>query len=80
LADKCEEKRLIEKSFVHRFSAASCWAQAGNFYHAIALCDSLLARSDLPARLRGRIQDYDQTLRARRTQWYEELVLEIAEK
>ncbi len=76
LADICEEKGLIEKSLVHRFSAASCWAQAGNFYQAIALCDSLLARGDLPSRLREHIQDYDQTLRARRKQWYEELVLE----
>jgi len=39
LSDICEAKGLVEKSFVHRFSAASCWAQAGNFYRAITLCD-----------------------------------------
>ncbi|MBI1928632.1 hypothetical protein HYR99_30865 [Candidatus Poribacteria bacterium] len=76
LSDICEKKGLIEKSFVHRFSATSCWAQAGNFYYAIALCDDLLARDDLPDRLRQRIHDYAHTLRARRAQWYAELVLE----
>jgi len=66
----------MEKSFLHWFSAASCWAQAGDFYHAIALCDDLLARADLPERLRQRIQEYAHTIRIRRAQWYEELILE----
>lgn len=78
LSDQCEAKGLREKSLVHRFSAASCWAQAGNFYRAIALCDELLARRDLPDRLRRRIQDYAQTLRARRDQWSAGVVLEAA--
>lgn len=64
----------MEKSFVHRFSAASCWAQAGNFYHALAWCDDLLARVDLPDHLRQHIHDYAHTLRVRRAQWYAELV------
>jgi len=73
LSNICEAKKLMEKSFVHCFSAASCWAQAGNFYHAIALCDDLLTRDDLPNRLRQRVYDYAYTLRVRRTQWYAEL-------
>ena len=76
LSDHCETKGLSEKSFVHRFSAASCWSQAGNFYHAIALCDELLSHADLPGRLRSRIQNYAQTLRSRRAQWYAGLALE----
>jgi hypothetical protein len=76
LSDLCEAKGLVEKSFVHRFSAASCWAQAGNFYRAITLCDDLLARTDLPDRLRQRVHDYADTLRARRAQWYAGLVAE----
>lgn len=76
LSDICEAKGLVEKSFIHRFSAASCWAQAGNFYQAIAICDDLLSRADLLDRLRKRISDYAHTLRVRRAQWYEELVLE----
>src|SRR5437016_14434852 len=47
----------VEKSFVHRFSAAHCWAQAGNFYRALALCDGLLARADLSHRLRQRVEE-----------------------
>lgn len=78
LADTCEAKGLPEKSLVHRFSAASCWAQAGNFYRAITLCDDLLSRPDLPDRLRRRVHDYTVTLRARRAQWYAGLVLETA--
>lgn len=76
LADLCEAKGLVEKSLVHRFSAASCWAQAGNFYRAITLCDDLLARTDLPDHLRQRVRGYADTLRARRAQWYAGLVLE----
>ncbi|HUG93747.1 MAG TPA: hypothetical protein VML55_23155, partial [Planctomycetaceae bacterium] len=30
LSDLCAERGLTEKSWVHRFSAASCWAAAGN--------------------------------------------------
>lgn len=76
LSEECESRGLLEKSFIHRFSAAGCWAQAGDFYHAIALCDDLLARADLPGRLRQRVREYAHTIRLRRDQWYEELILE----
>ena len=32
LFNVCREQGLMEKANVHHFSAASCWAQAGNFY------------------------------------------------
>jgi hypothetical protein len=76
LGQRCLAQGLIEKSFIHCFSAASCWAQAGNFYQAIALCDDLLAQPDLPERLRRRIRDYTHTLRIRRAHWHEDLTLE----
>jgi hypothetical protein len=72
LSERCEAEGLLEKSYVHRFSAASCWAQAGNFYRAIDLCRELLAREEIPARLRQRVQEYSDALRARRAQWYAE--------
>jgi hypothetical protein len=78
LGEECFKHHLLEKSFVHRFSAASCWAQAGNFYQAIVISEDLLASADLPERLRQRLQDYVRTLRARRTQWYAELVTAAA--
>jgi hypothetical protein len=78
LADACEEARLVEKSFVHRFSAGGCWAQAGDFYHANRICDTLLGRADLPERLRVRVQDYAHVLRQRRSEWYSSLPLDAA--
>jgi hypothetical protein len=61
---------------VHGFSAASCWAQAGDFHHAIGLCHELLAHPELPERLRHRVDAYAKTLCARRAQWYVELVVQ----
>jgi hypothetical protein len=79
LSQRCVALGLIEKSFLHRFSALSLWAQAGAFYQAIALGDELLASPDLPERLHRRIQTYTDTLRFRRAHWYEELAMELAE-
>ena len=78
LSERCVARGLRDKARVHRFSAASCWAQAGNFYQAIAWCDELLAESDLPDLLRRRVQDYVEQLRARRAQWYADLSLASA--
>lgn len=64
-----EEKGLREKYFVHAFSALSCWAQAGNIHLAIERCEELLQRPDLPPKFRQQVEDYAQTLRARRDQW-----------
>jgi hypothetical protein len=75
LADHCAAAGLMEKSWIHRFSAASCWARAGDFHTAIVLGEQLLAQSDLPARLRQRVQDFTQTLRQRRVQWAANLAL-----
>jgi hypothetical protein len=44
--------------------------------NASALCDALLARADFPERLRQRVEEYAHTIRIRRDQWYEELILE----
>lgn len=75
LSDICEAEGLREKSFKHRFSAASCWAQAGNFYQAITLCNDLLARSNLPDRLRQRIGGYVDTLRDRQAKGVAEILI-----
>ena len=75
LSERCLTAGLKEKAWLHRFSAASCWAQAGNFYQAIAWCDDLLSQPDLSASLRLRVQGYAQQLRTRRAQWYADLSL-----
>jgi hypothetical protein len=54
---------------MHLFSAASCWAQAGNFFRAIFLCDDLLGRSGGTERLRQQVRQYALALRARRARW-----------
>ena len=74
LRDRCLELDLGEKASVHAFSAAACWARAGDFYHALVLCDQLLARDGLPERLRRRVAEYAGTLRARRSEWYAALL------
>lgn len=78
LSEMLVEKGLMDKYFVHWFSAASCWAQAGNIYQAIVMCEELLARSDLPEGLRQRIQEHLQILCARREQWFVSLVPDVA--
>ena len=75
LRERCFTMGLREKAFVHGFSAASCWAQAGDFHHAIGVCQDLLAHPDLPARLRHRIAAYAKALCTRRAQWYAELLI-----
>jgi hypothetical protein len=68
------QEGLLDKYFTHQFSALSCWAQAGNIYQAIAMGEELLAREDLPERLRKCVQEYVQLLHARRTRWFAEFV------
>lgn len=79
LSQRSAAQGLTEKSFLHRFSALSLWAQAGAFYQAITLGDELLASPALPERLRQRIQTYTNTLRTRRAHWYEELAMVLTE-
>lgn len=66
------QKGLLDKYFIHCFSALSCWAQAGDIYHAIVLGEELLARADLPDLLRQRIEEYVRLLRTRRVRWFAE--------
>ncbi len=66
------QKGLLDKYFIHRFSALSCWAQAGDVYRATVLGEELLARADLPDPLRRRIEEYVRLLQARRVRWFAE--------
>jgi hypothetical protein len=70
LSEQSLARGLRDKAWLHRFSAPSCWAQAGDFYHALALCQDLLARDDLPPPVRRQVQDYAEKIRLRRVQWY----------
>ena len=68
LSERCLAVGLREKAWLHRFSAASCWAQAGNFYQAIAWCDDLLSQPDLLARSAPACRIYARQFLARRAQ------------
>ena len=79
------EERLSEilmqqnlgKYFIHRFSALSCWAQAGNVYQAIVMGEELLTNPKLPKRLRQRVQEYIKLVRSRRECWFTQFVPEM---
>ncbi len=66
------QEGLLDKYFIHCFSALSCWAQAGNIYQAITMGQELLTRVDLPEHLRPRIQEHLQLLQTRRIRWFTE--------
>lgn len=66
------QKGLLNKYLVHRFSALSCWAQAGNVYQAIAMGEDLLRRTDLPENLRQDVEAYVRLLQTRRARWFVE--------
>jgi hypothetical protein len=78
LSQTCESKGLVEKAWVHRFSAVGCWAQAGNYHRAIVLGEAMLARTDLPERLRQAVGDYTERLRARRARIFAEVASQHA--
>jgi len=65
----CLDKGLLEKAWVHWYSAVGCWARAGNYHTAVTVGEALLARPDLPARLRQHVENYLGTLRTRLEQW-----------
>jgi hypothetical protein len=77
LEEELSKRRLEQgqrdQAWVHRFSAASCWAQAGNFYQAIQWCDDLLKEPDVPESLRRRVRAFADQLRSRRHDWYASL-------
>lgn len=64
---------ITEQVWRHRFSAAGCWSQAGNFLRALELCDILADASDAPAVLRERASTYARTLRERRDRLWAEI-------
>ena len=60
---------LLDLYHIHCFSAASCWAQAGNLYQAMQICRELLERFELKPALRQRIAEYLDVLEVRVDQW-----------
>jgi hypothetical protein len=55
------------------YSAASAWAHAGDFHHALTLLRSLEGRPDMPAALRARIHAFSEQVRLQQEHWRETL-------
>ena len=78
LCTELSKKGLMDKYYSHFFSAASCWAQAGNIHQAIWMTNQLLRYPNIPERLRRQAEEYQQMLRARRERWFAFLTQSLA--
>lgn len=73
LAADAEAHHDWEKALRLRYSAASGWAYAGDFHHALALLRTLEAHADTPLALRCRIHAFAERVQAQREQWHQSL-------
>jgi hypothetical protein len=73
LAEDAEARNDLEKALRLRYSAASGWAHAGDFHHALALLRALEARADTPAALRTRIHAFAERVQKQRARWHRSL-------
>ncbi len=69
LAESAEAQGDTPHALRHRFSAASGWAQAGDFHHALALLSILEESSDTPPSLRERVQAFTRVVKEQRERW-----------
>ncbi|MBC7527967.1 MAG: hypothetical protein H7308_10495 [Chthonomonadaceae bacterium] len=73
LAQRADAEGEGLRAIRSRFSAASAWANAGDFHHALTLLQTLEQRSDVPDLLKERARTFAETLRLQRRQWQETL-------
>jgi len=73
LAADAEARQEWEKALHLRYSAASGWAYAGDFHHALALLRTLEANAKTPPALRVRIHSFAERVQAQREQWHQSL-------
>jgi hypothetical protein len=73
LAADAETRQEWEKALRLRYSAASGWAYAGDFHHALALLRALEANPKTPPVLRTRIYAFAERVQAQREQWHQSL-------
>ena len=55
------------------FSAASAWASAGDFHHALTLLQTFEQRADAPDALKTRARAFAETLRVQLRRWHDTL-------
>lgn len=78
LAHELVQTNHLDKAFFHRFSALSCWTQAGDLHRALLLGEMMLQTSTLSITQREQVTNYLQTLNQRMTQWMSQWTPELA--
>jgi hypothetical protein len=73
LAQRADAEGDTLRAVRSHFSAASAWANAGDFHHALTLLQILEQRGDAPEPLKARARAFAETLRAQRRQWHNTL-------
>jgi hypothetical protein len=73
LAQRAEAEGNAPRAIRSQFSAASAWANAGDFHHALTLLQTLEQRADAPEPLKALVRAFAETLRAQRRQWHDTL-------
>jgi hypothetical protein len=73
LASEADSRKDNAHALRSWYSAASAWAHAGDFHHALTLLKMLEGRPDVPVALRSRIQAFSEKVQQQRAQWRETL-------
>lgn len=72
LADWATTQELRDLSYLHAFSALSCWAQAGDPHRALEMSQMLLQSRTLTEPQRAQLQTYHDTLEQRWVSWMQQ--------
>jgi hypothetical protein len=73
LAQRADSEGDVLRAIRSHFSAASAWANAGDFHHALTLLQLLEQRADAPESLKAHVRAFAETLRVQRRQWHDTL-------
>ena len=73
LAERADTEGNALRAIRSQFSAASAWANAGDFHHALTLLQILEQRDDAPEALKARARAFADTLRSQRRHWHSTL-------
>ena len=73
LAQRAEADGDSLRAIRSHFSAASAWANAGDFHHALTLLQILEQRADTPELLKYRARLFAQTVQIQRRRWHDTL-------
>lgn len=73
LSQRADAEGDAHRAIRSHFSAASAWANAGDFHHALSLLQTLAQRADAPDALKARARAFAVTLQVQRRQWHDTL-------